>query len=59
MGTSGTIGRPPDRAWMSRRIPANPTRILVCDATCQKFSMDTKGKVEIEVGCATIIAPPK
>jgi hypothetical protein len=37
---------------------ANPTRILMCDATCQKFSMDTKGKVEIEVGCATIIAPP-
>jgi hypothetical protein len=37
---------------------ANPTRILMCDATCQKFSMDTKGKVEIEMGCATIIAPP-
>jgi hypothetical protein len=37
---------------------AAPTRIIVCDATCQKFSTDTKGKVEIEVGCATIIAPP-
>jgi hypothetical protein len=37
---------------------ASPTRILVCDATCQKFSTDTMGRVEIEVGCATIIAPP-
>jgi hypothetical protein len=37
---------------------AHPTRILVCDATCQKLSADSKGKVEIQVGCATIIAPP-
>jgi hypothetical protein len=37
---------------------AAPTRIIMCDATCNKFSMDAKGKVEIEVGCATIIAPP-
>jgi hypothetical protein len=37
---------------------AAPTRIIVCPATCDRFSRDTKGKVEIEVGCATIIAPP-
>jgi len=29
MPTSQTIARPPERAWMSRRIPANPTRILI------------------------------
>src|SRR6476646_6972787 len=29
MRTNETIARPPDRAWMSRRIPANPERILV------------------------------
>jgi ADP-heptose:LPS heptosyltransferase len=29
MRTSQTIARPPGRAWMSRRIPANPQRILV------------------------------
>jgi hypothetical protein len=38
---------------------ATPTRIIMCDATCQKFSMDSMGKVQIEVGCATIIAPPR
>lgn len=29
MRTSETIARPPGRAWMSRRIPGNPARILV------------------------------
>ena len=38
---------------------AKPSRILTCDATCQKFSMDATGKVEIEIGCATIIVPAK
>jgi hypothetical protein len=37
---------------------AAPTRIIVCPATCDRFSRDSAGKVEIEVGCATIIAPP-
>jgi hypothetical protein len=36
-----------------------PTSILMCPATCDKFSMGTGGTVEIEVGCATIIAPPR
>jgi hypothetical protein len=36
-----------------------PTRILVCPATCDKFAKAMGGKVEIEVGCATIIAPPR
>jgi hypothetical protein len=35
-----------------------PTRILMCPVTCDKFSMGMGGKVEIEVGCATIVAPP-
>jgi hypothetical protein len=39
--------------------PTTPTRIIMCDATCQKFSMDSTGKVEIQVGCQTIIAPPR
>ena len=29
MRTRETIARPPGRSWMSRRIPANPKRILV------------------------------
>jgi hypothetical protein len=30
----------------------------MCPATCDKFSKAMGAKVEIEVGCATIIAPP-
>ncbi len=33
----------------------NPTRIIACDATCKKLSADFSGKVEIEVGCPTIV----
>src|SRR5215475_11394085 len=29
MRINDTITRPPDRAWMSHRIPAHPSRILV------------------------------
>jgi hypothetical protein len=36
-----------------------PTRILMCPATCDKFTKGMGGKVEIEVGCSTIIAPPR
>jgi hypothetical protein len=32
-----------------------PTRIMTCDATCQNFSKDSMGKVEVEVGCSTIV----
>jgi hypothetical protein len=38
---------------------AMPTRIIMCDATCQKLSKDSMGKVQIEVGCATVIVPPR
>jgi hypothetical protein len=37
-----------------------PTRILMCPATCDTFSKAMgAAKVDIEVGCATIIAPPR
>jgi hypothetical protein len=34
---------------------ANPTQIVMCDTTCNKFSMDAKGEVDIVVGCDTIV----
>jgi hypothetical protein len=37
---------------------AKPTRILVCDATCRKLSGAVAARVEIQIGCETIIAPP-
>jgi hypothetical protein len=35
--------------------PANPTRAVLCDATCSTVSADTGGKVDIALGCATKI----
>jgi hypothetical protein len=32
-----------------------PTRIIACDAMCKKLGTDYTGKVEIEVGCPTIV----
>jgi hypothetical protein len=34
---------------------ADPTQIIMCDSTCTKFSMDSKGEVDIVVGCDTIV----
>lgn len=33
---------------------AAPKQILLCDATCAKVSSDTKGQIDILLGCATI-----
>lgn len=33
---------------------AAPKQILLCDATCDKVSADTKGQIDILLGCATI-----
>jgi hypothetical protein len=32
-----------------------PTRIVACPATCNELSDDFSGKVEIQVGCGTIV----
>ncbi len=32
-----------------------PTRILMCDATCRRFTAETSARVELVFGCATII----
>ena len=33
---------------------AAPKQILLCDATCTKVSADTKGQIDILLGCATV-----
>jgi hypothetical protein len=35
--------------------PSNPTQILLCDATCNKLSMDSMGTVNVVLGCKTVI----
>jgi Mg-chelatase subunit ChlD len=37
--------------------PSAPTMIRMCPVTCEQFNL-IGGKVEIEIGCATEIAPP-
>lgn len=34
--------------------PANPTKIMLCPAACDLVSGDTTGKLDIQLGCATI-----
>lgn len=35
--------------------PANPTKIVMCDAACTKLSQDSKGEIDVLTGCKTII----
>jgi hypothetical protein len=35
--------------------PANPTQIILCPYTCERVSGDDMGKVDIVLGCATVI----
>jgi ferredoxin len=39
--------------------PANPTQILLCDATCQGVQGNPDGKVTVKFGCETLIGPPR
>jgi hypothetical protein len=34
---------------------ANPQQIIMCPATCSKLSQDSKGQVDIVIGCDTIV----
>jgi hypothetical protein len=35
--------------------PTNPTKILLCDSTCNTVKNDTNGEVDVLLGCKTII----
>jgi hypothetical protein len=37
---------------------ANPTKILMCPATCAKIEADDLGQIDILLGCETIDIPP-
>ena len=36
-----------------------PTRILTCDATCKQLAVDASGRVDIQVGCTTVVGGVK
>ncbi len=39
--------------------PNNPTKILLCPATCTAVQSDTGGKIDVLFGCDTILQPPE
>jgi hypothetical protein len=39
--------------------PGAPTRIFLCPGMCDSIRTDAKAKLEILLGCKTIIEPPK
>ena len=39
--------------------PVKPTKIIACPTTCDAIKAATDAKIDILVGCETIIAPPK
>ncbi len=52
---SAPVGCPADgKAWYyDNKMP--PQQILLCPATCEKIAADTKGQVDVLVGCTTVI----
>ena len=38
---------------------ATPTKIIMCPATCTKFNTEIGGKVDIWIGCKTVVVTPK
>jgi hypothetical protein len=38
---------------------ATPTKIIMCPATCTKFNTEIGGKVNIRIGCKTVVVTPK
>lgn len=46
---------PPDGlAWFYDE-PAGPKQIILCDASCATISQDAKAKLDVLVGCATVV----
>src|SRR6185436_7704197 len=63
-GSSEIVGQVPnvdgcttDGGWYYDD-PANPTTILLCPATCDVAKADPTGKIDVLLGCKTIIADP-
>ena len=46
----------PEGGWYYDNDQA-PTKVMVCDSTCQSIQSDANGKIEVQFGCATIYVP--
>lgn len=60
-GSASAIGQVPssaacgsERGWYYDH-PTSPTKIHLCPATCSEFNLGQGGKVEVQLGCKTIV----
>jgi hypothetical protein len=44
-----------DQGWYYDGDPTDPDSIVVCPNTCRVFEADTTGRVDVALGCATIL----
>lgn len=51
----GDFGSCAGQGWYYEGAPGDPDSIVVCPATCSTLEADTTGRVDIAIGCATII----
>jgi hypothetical protein len=51
--------KPGEQGWFYDVDPAmgTPTKILTCDATCNLLRSDPKGRIDILIGCKTVVIP--
>lgn len=64
-GVASTLGQVPSAAGCTGADgwyyddPTNPSRIELCKATCDAVSADPQSKLEILLGCAAVVRPPR
>lgn len=51
----GDFSRCTGEGWYYEGDPADPDRILLCPNTCRRLELDAAGRVDLAVGCATVL----
>lgn len=51
----GTFDRCTGEGWYYEGDPLDPERIVLCPNTCRRLELDTSGRVDVAVGCATLL----
>lgn len=51
----GSFDRCTGEGWYYEGDPSDPERILLCPNTCRRLELDATGRVDIAVGCATVL----
>ena len=51
----GSFDRCTGEGWYYEGDPSDPERILLCPNTCRRLELDATGRVDLAVGCATVL----